>query len=59
MRARDLGRMIVRYPWLLSRTAQNNVGEVVDFLLSVKVFNHHALPHHFILLVEHDYTRTG
>jgi hypothetical protein len=54
VRARDLGRMIVRYPWLLSHTAQNNVDEVVDFLLSIKVCNHHPLPHHLVLLLEHD-----
>lgn len=48
VRARDLGRLIVRYPWLLSETAQNNVDELVEFLISVKVLHHHTLPHHFV-----------
>ncbi len=37
MRARDLGRMVVRYPWLLSQSVQTNVDDTVTFLNSIKV----------------------
>ncbi|KAJ7549953.1 hypothetical protein O6H91_07G076000 [Diphasiastrum complanatum] len=37
VRARDLGKMVVKYPWLLSQSVENNCEGVVDFLTSIKV----------------------
>eukprot|EP00850_Spirogloea_muscicola_P017490 SM000151S01478 [mRNA] locus=s151:27145:33646:- [translate_table: standard] len=37
VRVRDLGKMVVRYPWILSGTAHHNLPIVVDYLKQIQV----------------------
>eukprot|EP00250_Pteridium_aquilinum_P003444 c13754_g1_i1 orf=1006-2043(+) len=37
VRPRNFGRMVVKYPWILSRCVEDNVKTVANFLISVKV----------------------
>lgn len=37
VRPRNFGRMVVKYPWILSRCVEDNVKPVADFLFSAKV----------------------